>query len=69
MAMSVLKVVYNLKFIYCYTEKDKNNLLNNGYSFIKEVKFEGRQAYLFINNGNKINFSNCEVKLTNKMYF
>ena len=57
------------KFIYCFDDSTKEKLLKNGYDFMKEVAFENKVASLFINNGNKLNFSNNEVVYSNKLKF
>lgn len=56
-------------FLYVFSEEDKEKLLLNGYSFIKEVCFGDKKGYLFNNNGNKINFNNTQVLYTNKLTF
>lgn len=57
-----------MNFIYCYDESTKEKLINNGFDFMNETNYKGKKAYLFINNGNKINFTNENIEFSNKMY-
>lgn len=55
-------------FIYAYDDKSKEELIENGYEFLNKTRYKGKEAYLFINNGNKLNFSNCNLDFSNKIY-
>lgn len=61
----------NMKFIYCYDEESKEKLISKNYSFIREVKWHDKMAFLFINDGveDKLLFSNSNIELSNKMCF
>lgn len=60
-----------MKFIYCYDDITKENLIKQRYSFIKNVTYNGKNAFLFINDGveDKLLFSNSNIELSNKMCF
>lgn len=59
-----------MKFIYCYDDNTKERMMLNGYEFISEVQFKGKTAFLFVNNSNKLKFTNEDkVEFSNKMYF
>ena len=57
-------------FIYCFTERDKQDLLNNGYKFLKEESIGDKTAYVFLYD-DKLNFSLNKNRfvVTNKMNF
>lgn len=57
-----------MNFIYCYDEPTKDKLIENGYDFMNETNYKGNKAYLFMNNGNKINFTTENIEFSNKMY-
>jgi len=57
-----------LNFIYAYDESTKDKLIQNGYDFMNETNYKNKKAYLFINNGNKINFTNENIEFSNKIY-
>ena len=57
-----------MNFIYCYDISAKDKLIKNGYDFMNETLYKGKKAYLFMNNGNKINFTNENLEFSNKMY-
>jgi hypothetical protein len=56
-------------FIYAYDQITKEKLMNNNYEFMNETNYKGKKAYLFINNGNKLNFSNDNLEFSNKLHF
>lgn len=58
----------NQKFIYAYDEDAKNKLIKNGYEFMSETNYKGKKAYLFSNNNNKLDFTNDNLELSNKLY-
>lgn len=58
-----------MNFIYCFNKDIKLNLEKNNYTFIKEVAFENKVAFLFMNNGKKLNFDKNEVVYSNKLNF
>lgn len=57
-----------MNFIYCYDDITKDKLIKNGYDFMNETTYKGKKAFLFMNNGNKINFTNDNLEFSNKMY-
>lgn len=60
-----------MKFIYAYDSETKDKLINNNYEFMNETNYKGKKAYLFMNNEskeNKLNFTNENVELSNKLY-
>lgn len=58
-----------MNFIYAYDQTAKEKLLNNGYEFMNEINYKGKKAYLFVNNGNKLNFTNDNIEFSNKLCF
>lgn len=61
-----------MKFIYCYDDITKENLIKQGYSFIKNVTHNGKDAFLFINDGVEdiLTFTdNKNIEFSNKMCF
>lgn len=56
------------QFIYAYDEITRDKLKNNGYEFMNEINYKGKKAYLFMNNGNKINFTNDNLEFSNRLY-
>jgi hypothetical protein len=56
------------QFIYAYDKITKEKLENNGYEFMNEINYKGKKAYLFINNGNKMNFTNDNLEFSNRLY-
>ena len=60
-----------MNFLYCFDNEIKNRLEAEGFSFIKETKIGDKQAFLFMNNNNKINFAKEGIKVffTNKLTF
>lgn len=58
-----------MNLIYCFNKSTKNKLEANGYKFLCEAKLKGKNAFLFVNNGTKLTFSEGEVEYSNKMYF
>ena len=58
-----------MNFIYCFSQNTKLSLEKNNYTFMKEVTFGKKVAFLFMNNGNKLNFNNNEVVYSNKLKF
>lgn len=57
------------KFIYCFDLETKNKLEQNGFKFMKQVQYNGKDSYLFMNTGSKMNFADCEVQFSNKLMF
>jgi len=57
------------KFIYAYDIESKDKLIKNGYDFISETTFGNEVVFLFMNNGNKINFSELKITYSNKLKF
>ena len=57
-------------FIYCFEEKDKEDLISKGYKYMKEETLNGKPCYIFIDN-NKLNFLLDDKKYikTNKINF
>lgn len=45
------------KFIYCFNEEDKKELILNGFTYICEQKMGNKQVYIFNNDSNKLNFT------------
>ena len=37
-------------FIYCFNEKDKDNLLSKGFKLLQETIVDKKEAYIFLNN-------------------
>jgi len=37
-------------FIYCFNEKDKDNLLSKGFKLLQETIVDKKKAYIFLNN-------------------
>jgi len=58
-----------VNFIYVYSENIKNKLIANGFTFIKEVVYGNKQAFLFANNGQKLTFNQGEITYSNKLTF
>lgn len=58
-----------MKFLYCFDEEMKNKLLQNNYKFMCNKNINGAIVYLFLNNGNKLTFSNKEVVFTNRILY
>ncbi|MFR2887402.1 MAG: hypothetical protein ACLTDM_04275 [Clostridium butyricum] len=58
-----------MKMIYCFDESTKKKLQANGYKFMCATKLRGKNAFLFMNNGTKLTFSDGEVEYSNKLYF
>lgn len=56
------------KFIYAYDIKTKEELIKNKYEFMNETNYKGKKAYLFMNNGNKLNFASENLEISNKIY-
>lgn len=57
-----------MSFIYAYDESTKEKLINNGYEFMNETNYKGKKAFLFINNGNKLNFTDDNLEFSNRLY-
>jgi hypothetical protein len=57
-----------MNFIYAYDDTAKEKLINNGYEFMNETNYKGKKAYLFINNGNKMNFISYNLEFSNRLY-
>lgn len=57
-------------FIKCFTIEDKQELLQQGYKFLREESIGDKKAYVFLYD-NKLNFNLNKNKfiLTNKMNF
>lgn len=60
-------------FIYCYSDKFKRDLEDNNYTFVRKTKYKGKEAYMFLNDGDeikldKLNFSENELEFSSKMY-
>lgn len=47
-------------FVECYSIKDKNKLIQNGFTFLE--KLSSSEKFIFMNDGN-FNFSNNEVNV------
>jgi hypothetical protein len=60
--------VIKLNFIYVFDEPTKDELIKNGYDFMRETNYKNKKAYLFVNNGNKVNFTNKNIEYSNKLY-
>lgn len=58
-----------MKFLYCFDEEVKEKLLKNNYKFMCSKNINNTTAYVFLNDGNKLTFSNQEVVYTNKLLF
>lgn len=56
------------QFIYAYDASTKDKLIKNNYEFMNETNYKGKKAYLFINNGNKLNFTNDNLEFSNRLY-
>lgn len=58
-----------MKLIYAFDENTKDKLINDGYSFLNQCKYKGKEAFLFINDGvSKTTFSKDKIEYSNKMY-
>lgn len=55
--------------IYCFDIETKERLLMGGYTYLNEVNFENAKAYVFLNNGVKLNFEKNKVFYTNQLRF
>ena len=65
------EVVMN-RFMYVFNEKDKKELIYKGFTFIREVKFNNKIGYMFINDENRLNnikFNKNNIMFSNKMIF
>ena len=60
------------RFMYVFNEKDKKELIYKGFTFIREVKFNNKIGYMFINNEERldsIKFNKNNIMFSNKMNF
>lgn len=59
-----------MNFLYCFDKETKEKLILNGFNFIRESEMGGKQAFLFMNNGNHMKFeNNKKVFMTDRMCF
>lgn len=58
-----------VKFIYAYDVKTKEQLLDCGYKLMTTQILNGKETFVFLNNGKKLNFEEMDIKLTNKLMF
>jgi hypothetical protein len=57
-------------FISCFTEEDKETLIQIGYKYLKEEDVGGKKTYIFFFDNNiKFNFNAMQVCFSNKMNF
>ena len=60
------------RFMYVFNEKDKKELIYKGFTFIREVKFNNKIGYMFINNEDRLNnikFNKNNIMFSNKINF
>lgn len=55
--------------LMCFDIKTKDELIKNGYNFLFEKEIDGRNAYVFLNNGKSLNFDSKKIVVSNKMMF
>ncbi|WP_291566958.1 MULTISPECIES: hypothetical protein [unclassified Clostridium] len=55
--------------IYCFDEKTKAELLRSNYSFMCKTKYKGKDAFLFINDGKKLTFTEGTIRVSRRMVF
>lgn len=58
-----------MKMVLCFDNETKEELLRNGYKYFGKRDVSGRTAYVFFNNGNKLNFEKNKVMFTNILHF
>lgn len=58
-----------MKFIYAYDTTTKEKLLDHGYKLMTISLINGKETFVFLNNGKKLNFEEMDIKLTNKLMF
>ncbi|MEG1309400.1 MAG: hypothetical protein RSA91_01025 [Bacilli bacterium] len=56
------------KFIYCFDERIKQQLLEKGFKLMGTESKNGKRIYLF-SNQNEIKLTNNNIISTNKLYF
>lgn len=61
----------NQKFVLCFTENDKKELLLNGFKYICQQQIGDKTLYVFHNDSKKLNFALDKSKyvLDNKLFF
>lgn len=59
------------KFIYCFTENDKKELISNGFKYICEQHTGDKTVYVFNNDCKTLNFTLDKSKyvMDNKLFF
>lgn len=59
------------KFIYCFTENDKKELILNGFKYVCEQHIGEKTVYVFNNDCEKLSFTLDKSKyvLDNKLFF
>lgn len=57
-------------FLYVVSEEEKNELIKQGYKYMKEEKIGNKTVYVF-NENNKLKFDSNKVKVykTNRLNF
>lgn len=59
------------KFIYCFNEEDKKELILNGFTYICEQHLGNKTVYVFNNDSKKLKFKLDDSKYVtdNKLFF
>ena len=58
-----------VNFIYAYDNQTKEQLMDNNYKLMATQILNGKETFVFLNNGKKLNFEEMDIKLTNKLMF
>ena len=58
-----------MKIIYAYDNETKEKLLDEGYKLMTTQILNGKETFVFLNNGKKLKFEEMDIKLTNKLMF
>lgn len=60
-----------MRFVYVFTEKEKESLEKLGYKFIKHDIINGKVAFMFENKKENLNFEEHNIKAftTDRWYF